>query len=102
MHSFYVLNDKLEGSKKDLAKKTLESEFKKLSVNGGSCQFLDIHDEQKGQEQLKNLFLYYILYRATEINLGADAAKKAVAHIPMLSHTWLLLFVLLYLCIYVF
>jgi hypothetical protein len=52
----------------------LETEFKKLSVNGGSCSFLDIHDEKKGQEQLKNLFLYYILYRATEINLGEEAA----------------------------
>ena len=86
MHSFYVLNDKLEGSKKDLAKKTLDTEFKKLCVIGGSCQFLDIHDEQKGQEQLKNLFKYFILYRAVEVNLGLEAANNAVAHIPM-SHT---------------
>ena len=65
----------------------METEFKKLSVNGGECSFLDIHDEKKGQEQLKNLFLYYILYRATEINLGEEAAKKAVAHIPVMRHT---------------
>ena len=35
VHSFYVLNDKLEGSNKDKAKKIMETEFKKLSVNGG-------------------------------------------------------------------
>ncbi len=80
----------------------METEFKKLTVCKGECNFLDIHDEKKGQEQLKNLFLYYILYRATEINKGEEAAKKAVAHIPIMSHTWDLLFALLYLCIYVF
>ena len=74
MHSFYVLNDKIEDKNKEKTKKFLETEFKKLTVNSGSCQFLDIHDEMKGQEQLKNLFLYYILFRATEINLGTEAA----------------------------
>jgi hypothetical protein len=74
VHSFYVLNDKITDENKEEAKEKLETEFKKLSVNGGECQFLDIHDEKKGQEQLKNLFLYYILYRATEINLGPEAA----------------------------
>jgi hypothetical protein len=64
----------------------LETEFKKLCVNGGKCHFLDIHDENNGQENLKNLFEYYITYRATLINRGEEDAKKAVADIPI-SHT---------------
>lgn len=74
VHSFYVLNDKIDEKNKDKTRKHLETEFKKLTVCGGSCEFLDIHDEMKGQEQLKTLFLYYILYRATEINNGKEAA----------------------------
>jgi hypothetical protein len=87
VHSFYVLNDKVEKKDIEKTKKQLYTEFKKLSVCKGETQFLDIHDEKKGQEQLKNLLSYYILFRATEINLGEEAAKNAVAHIPVVRHT---------------
>jgi len=35
---------------RESSKQKLEAEFKKLSVNGGQCAFLDIHDEVKGQD----------------------------------------------------
>ena len=87
MHTFYLLNDKVQPEKHQATKKRLESEFKKLSVNEGKCAFLDIHDEAKGQEQLKEFFKYLIVYRATEINLGQEAALKSVQNI-MVSFTW--------------
>lgn len=86
VHSFYVLNDKLEAKEKEKEKKRLKAGFEQLSVNGGKCQFLDIHNEKEGQEDLKNLFMYYILYRTTEINLGKDAAEEATRHIQI-RHT---------------
>lgn len=70
VHTFYVLNEKVLPQNQEKTKKYLEGEFKKMSVNGGKCAFLDIHDEAKGQEQLKEFFKYLIVYRATEINLG--------------------------------
>ncbi len=78
VHSFYLLNEKILPENREKSKQKLEAEFKKLSVNGGQCAFLDIHDEVKGQDQLKEFFKYLIVYRATEINLGAEAALKSV------------------------
>ena len=72
---------------RESSKQKLEAEFKKLSVNGGQCAFLDIHDEVKGQDQLKDFFKYLIVYRATEINLGKDAALKSVSNFKV-SFTW--------------
>ncbi len=87
VHSFYLLNEKTKPENREKTKQYLESEFKKLSVNKGQCAFLDIHDEVKGQDQLKEFFKYLIVYRATEINLGAEAALKSVQNFKV-SFTW--------------
>ena len=75
VYGFYLLNEKLLKDNPEEHKKTLETEFKKLCVSGGKSAFLDIHDEAKGQEQLKEFFKYLIVYRVTEINKGTEAAK---------------------------
>ena len=78
VHTFYVLNEKIQPQNWEESKQYLKNEFQKLSVNDGKCAFLDIHDEAKGQEQLKEFFKYLIVYRATEINLTEEDAKAAV------------------------
>jgi len=57
-----------------------------LSENGGKggkCAYLNITDEVTGQEQLKDFFKKLIVFRATEINFGPEAAKNAVKHIKV-------------------
>ncbi len=75
VHSFYV-------EKND----TVQEGFKQLSENGGKggkCAYLNITDEVTGQEQLKDFFKKLIVFRATEINFGPEAAKNAVKHIKV-------------------
>lgn len=83
VHTFYLLNEKVKEENQENTKKKLEGEFKKLSVNGGKCAFLEIHNEAKGQEQLKEFFKYLIVYRATEINLGKEAALMSVQNMKV-------------------
>ena len=78
VHTFYVLNEKIKPESQHFVKELLKNAFQQLSVNDGKCAFLDIHDETEGQEKLKEFLKYVIVYRATEINLGAEAAKRAV------------------------
>ncbi len=75
VYGFYLLNEKVLKDNPEQHKKKLETEFKKLCVNDGKSAFLDIHDEAKGQDQLKEFFKYLIVYRVTEINKGTEAAK---------------------------
>ena len=44
---------------------------------------MDIEDEKKGQEQLKDFFKFLIVYRATEINQGMEEALKSVKDIKV-------------------
>jgi hypothetical protein len=50
VHSFYVLNEKLNKveAEREKEKAYLKTEFSKLTVNEGKCAFLDIHDEEAG------------------------------------------------------
>ena len=63
--------------------KDYRKDFEKLAINGGKSAFLDIKDEKKGQQQLKEFFKYLMIYRATEINLGVEAALKSVENIKV-------------------
>ena len=81
VHSFYVLNDKLYKDEAEMEKEKahLKTEFQKLAVNEGKCAFLNIHDEEAGQKQLKDFFKYLIVYRATEINFNKEKALESVS-----------------------
>jgi hypothetical protein len=54
-----------------------------LSGTDGKSAFLDIKDEKKGQQLLKDFFKKLIVFRATQINKGTEAAKDAVKNIKV-------------------
>ncbi len=56
--------------KNEEEKKKVENEFKKLCVNDGKCEFLDIENNKIGQNQLQELLIRVSLHRAAEINYG--------------------------------
>jgi hypothetical protein len=46
-----------------------------MTINGGKCARLNIHDEEKGAQELIDFFNYVILYRIGEMNGGEETAK---------------------------
>lgn len=78
VYTFFIVPPRVDAGQRKRYVDILEPAFSKMTTNGGTCQELDVNNEEKGQKMLTDLFTQQILNNIGEINGGADVAQRLV------------------------